>query len=150
MWTNSNLPKGCDLRKKTAWALAISELKKQLNKSGLIKVEFSESLENHMLINRITFNCCQNIEKVSETVSFTNQISNVFVLLLKNYLSMYMTWGNSILLCIFSGLPNCWLNWNLESSKVKTGGSLVNHNWNNTVFNRTKMASNASIHNQKV
>lgn len=44
-------------------------------------------------------------------------------------LSIYMTWGNSILLCIFSGLPNCWLNWKRDNSKVNTGGSLVNHSW---------------------
>lgn len=34
--------------------------------------------------------------------------------------------GNSSLLWIFSGLPSAWLNSNLDSSKVKTGGNSVN------------------------
>ncbi len=44
-------------------------------------------------------------------------------------LSMYSMEGNSSLLCIFSGRPKVWLNSNLDSSKVKTGGSSVNQCW---------------------
>lgn len=44
-------------------------------------------------------------------------------------LSMYSMEGNSSLLWIFSGRPKVWLNSNLDSSKVKTGGSSVNQCW---------------------
>lgn len=47
----------------------------------------------------------------------------------KPYLSRYNTWGNSNLLWIFSGLPNAWLNSNLDNSNVNTGGNLVNQCW---------------------
>lgn len=38
-----------------------------------------------------------------------------------------MICGNSSFLCIFSGRPSWVLNSNLDSSNVKTGGSVLNH-----------------------
>lgn len=63
--------------------------------------------------------------------SLTEKLQNSNVLC-KPYLSRYKTWGNSNLLWIFSGLPNAWLNSNLDSSNVNTGGSSVNQCWKET------------------
>lgn len=61
----------------------------------------------------------------------TERLQNCNILC-KPYLSRYKTWGNSNLLWIFSGLPNAWLNSNLDSSNVNTGGSSVNQCWKET------------------
>lgn len=63
--------------------------------------------------------------------SLTEKLQNCNILC-KPYLSRYKTWGNSNLLWIFSGLPNAWLNSNLDSSNVNTGGSSVNQCWKET------------------
>ena len=42
-------------------------------------------------------------------------------------LSMKIRWGKSSFLWIFSGRASLVLNWNRDSSKVRTGGKQVNH-----------------------